>query len=553
MPDILSIANTGIAAAQTAINVTGQNIANVSSTGYSRENVQQTSSNTGQGTQIIGVTRIYNDFLASQANSANTSSSSSSVQYAQVQALNSILTDPNAGISSTMSSFFNSLQDVANSPSDIAPRQSAIGAAQNLTSAINFVQSTIDNINSDINTQLTQSVTRINQYANQILTLNKQIVGTADQETLNSLKDQRDAVVNSLSKEIKVSVTDQNNQYSVSVGSGIPLLDSTQTFPLKTTSNIYNPSQTEVVLSGTNNSIFTTQNSPGGIIGGLINFRTKILNPASNSVGQVALSLATQVNNAQSLGSSLTAATPPTGQALFNVGNIFVKASANNQSNSNISVAFNSSPAANPNNPLDYLNQVTTSDYTFSFDGTHYQLTRDSDGAVLQSQTSTADMVADGMKISIPAGLQSGDSFKISPTANAARNFSLTTTDPLSIAAAAGGALTPANVSSGDNSNMVNLLNIQTNKLINGGSSNVFTAFNQFISAIGSQSHELQVQSTFDASVAQKSAQALQNDSGVNLDEEAANLIKFQQAYQASGKVMQVAKQMFDSLLNMAQ
>ena len=108
MPDILSIANTGIAAAQTAINVTGQNIANVSSTGSSRENVQQTSSNTGQGTQIIGITRIYNDFLASQANSANTSSSSSSVQYAQVQALNSILTDPNAGISSTMSSFFNS-------------------------------------------------------------------------------------------------------------------------------------------------------------------------------------------------------------------------------------------------------------------------------------------------------------------------------------------------------------------------------------------------------------------------------------------------------------
>ena len=553
MPDILSIANTGIAAAQTAINVTGQNIANVSSTGYSRENVQQTSSNTGQGTQIIGITRIYNDFLASQANSANTSSSSSSVQYAQVQALNSILTDPNAGISSTMSSFFNSLQDVANSPSDIAPRQSAIGAAQNLTSAINFVQSTIDNINSDINTQLTQSVTRINQYANQILNLNTQIVGTADQETLNSLKDQRDAVVNSLSKEIKVSVTDQNNQYSVSVGSGILLLDSTQTFPLKTTSNIFNPSQTEVVLSGTNNSIFTTQNSPGGIIGGLINFRTKILNPASNSVGQVALSLATQVNNAQSLGSSLTAATPPTGQALFNVGDIFVKASANNQSNNNISVAFNSSPAANPNNPLDYLNQVTTSDYTFSFDGTHYQLTRDSDGAVLQSQTSTADMVADGMKISIPAGLQSGDSFKISPTANAARNFSLTTTDPLSIAAAAGGALTPANVSSGDNSNMVNLLNIQTNKLINNGSSNVFTAFNQFISSIGSQSHELQVQSTFDASVAQKTSQALQNDSGVNLDEEAANLIKFQQAYQASGKVMQVAKQMFDSLLNMAQ
>ena len=100
---------------------------------------------------------------------------------------------------------------------------------------------------------------------------------------------------------------------------------------------------------------------------------------------------------------------------------------------------------------------------------------------------------------------------------------------------------------------MSNLLNIQSNKNLNSGVSTLFTAFNQFVSTIGSQSHELKVQSTFDGTVAQKTAQALQNDSGVNLDEEAANLIRFQQAYQASGKVMQIAKQMFDSLLNISQ
>jgi flagellar hook-associated protein 1 FlgK len=100
---------------------------------------------------------------------------------------------------------------------------------------------------------------------------------------------------------------------------------------------------------------------------------------------------------------------------------------------------------------------------------------------------------------------------------------------------------------------MNNLLSAQTNTNLNSGSNTITTLFNQFVSNIGSQSHALKVQSAFDESVAQKSSQALDNDSGVNLDEEAANLIRFQQAYQASGKVIQIAKQMFDTILNIGQ
>jgi len=552
MPDLLSIASTGIAVSQTAINVTGQNIANVSSTGYTREKLDQTSATVGQGAQILGISRVYNQFLAAQANAATTANSSSSIQYNQIQSLNGILTDPNAGISPAMSNFFNSLQDVSNSPSDIAPRQSAIGSAQNLVSSMNYLQSTIDNINIDINTQLAQSVSRINQYADQIVTLNKAIVGTKDQATLNSLKDQRDTVVNLLSKEVSVSVSSQNSEYLVTVGSGVPLLDSTKSFPVKLTTNPFNAGQSEVVISGTNNSIFTSKNSPGGIVGGLINFRSNISNPASNNIGLVALGLTTEINNAQTQGSSLKSVTPPTGTALFNVGDILVKGNLNNASNNPITVVFNSSLAANPGNPLAYLKNVTTSDYTFAFDGTNYSLTRNSDGNVI-SQSTTADMVADGMKISIPNGIVAGDSFRISPTANAARNFSLLTNDPLSFAAAASGAATPSDVKSGDNTNMINLLRAQTNTNLNTGSNTITSLFNQFVSNIGSQSHALKVQNAFDESVAQKSSQALENDSGVNLDEEAANLIRYQQAYQASGKVIQIAKQMFDTILNIGQ
>jgi len=555
MSDILSIASTGVAAAQTAINVTGQNIANVSSVGYSREKVNQTAAAAGPGTQILGISRIYNNFLATQANNAATANSASGVQYSQIQSLNNILTDQNAGVSPAMSNFFNALQDVSNSPSDIAPRQSAIGSAQNLVSSVNYLQNTIDNINNEINSQLSESVSRINQYADQIVTLNKAIVATTDQATQNSLKDQRDAVVNSLSKEIKVNVTTQDSQYLVSVGNGIPLLSPSKTYPLQTTTNTLNPSQTEVAMNSSANSIFTSKSSPGGVIGGLISFRSNILNPASNSIGLVAVGLTQQMNYAQKQGSSLMPVTPPTGTDLFSVGDILVQGASGNQSNASLTVEFNSSIAANPppGSPLAYLSNVTSSDYTFARDGANYKLTRNSDGVEVGNQTTTADMIADGMKITIPNGIVSGDTFRISPTANAGRNFSLLTTDPLAIAAATGGALTPASVNSGDNSNMVNLLKVQSNKNLNASANSIVTAFNQFVSNIGSQSHALKVQNSFDETVAQKTAQALENDSGVNLDEEAASLIRYQQAYQASGKVMQIAKQMFDTILNIGQ
>lgn len=554
MPDILYIASTGVAAAQTAINVTGQNIANVSSAGYVREKVSQTSAIVGQGTQVVAISRIYDQFLASQASSAITSGSFSNIQYGQIQSLNGILTDPNAGVSPALSNFFNALQTVANNPADIAPRESALGAAKNLVSSVNYLQKTIDNTNIDVNTQLTQSVARINDYANQIVTLNKAILGTKDQSSLNTLKDQRDAVITDLSKEIKVSVNQQGDQYLVSVGSGIPLLDSTRSFPMKVSSNPFNPVQIDVVISGTENSVFTSKNSPGGLIGGLVEFRDNILNPASNKIGLVALGLATEVNVAQSKGRvDNGTANGAAGDRLFLTGNILLSASDFNTGSTNLSVSFDTGTVGAPISPEVNLKNIKSDDYTLKVVGgsTGYSVTNNTTG---QSQTfNTSELVMDGFKISITApGLTVGDTFRISPTANVARNLSLVTSDPRSIAAA-GNDLPQSPFLSGDNRNMANLLAAQTNKNLNGGVNTLNSSFNQFISSIGSQSYQLKVQSTFDQTVMTKTSQALDNYSGVNLDEEASNLIRYQQAYQASGKVMQIAKQMFDSLLNIAQ
>lgn len=554
MPDILYIANTGIAAAQTAINITGQNIANVSSTGYVREKVNQTSAYVGLGTQISGVSRIYDQFLSAQASSAITSSSFSNVQYSQIQTLNSILMEPNAGISPAMSKYFNALQEVANSPADTAPRESAVGAAKNLVSAVNFFQQTIDQVNLDVNTQLTQSVGRINEYASQVVTLNKAIMGTKDQSTLNTLKDQRDAVISSLSQEVKVNIDQQGDQYLVSVGSGIPLLDATRNFPMKVSSNPFNPVQIEVVISGSDKSVFTPTNSPGGLIGGLVEFRESILNPASNKVGLIALGLATEINQAQKQGrfdnGSINGAV---GQALFTVGEPLLSSSLGNAGATNLTANLEFIPNGTSAQISENLKKIKSDDYNFKVEGNNNYVIKNLKTGVSESfnRAIGQDILLDGMKITITGALAAGDSFRLSPTANVARNFNLQSTNPKDIAAA--GTDNPASTFlSGDNRNMRNLLAAQNNKNLDNGTNSLSTSFNSFISSIGSQSYQLKVQSAFDETVKMKTTQALDNYSGVNLDEEAANLIRYQQAYQASGKVMQVAKQMFDSLLNMS-
>ncbi|MYN26094.1 flagellar hook-associated protein FlgK [Duganella levis] len=102
----------------------------------------------------------------------------------------------------------------------------------------------------------------------------------------------------------------------------------------------------------------------------------------------------------------------------------------------------------------------------------------------------------------------------------------------------------------GDSRNGALLASLQTKNVMNNGTATFQTSYAQMVNFVGTKAREAQISSTAaDASVKQATA-AQQSVSGVNLDEEAANLLRYQQAYQASGKVMQVASQLFDTLLS---
>jgi flagellar hook-associated protein 1 FlgK len=109
-----------------------------------------------------------------------------------------------------------------------------------------------------------------------------------------------------------------------------------------------------------------------------------------------------------------------------------------------------------------------------------------------------------------------------------------------------------ANVNSqGDSRNMLALGELQTKNILQGGTANYNSAYSQLVSLVGNKTRELQVNSAAEGGLLKQLQTAQQSESGVNLDEEAANLIQYQQAYQAAAKVMQAVSDMFDILASL--
>lgn len=102
-----------------------------------------------------------------------------------------------------------------------------------------------------------------------------------------------------------------------------------------------------------------------------------------------------------------------------------------------------------------------------------------------------------------------------------------------------------------DNRNALLLAALQTAKTLAGGSASYQSAYAQIVSDVGNKTREIAVTTTAQENIVKQATDAQQSLSGVNLDEEAANLLRYQQAYQASGKMIEIASKLFDTLLNM--
>jgi flagellar hook-associated protein 1 FlgK len=542
--NILSIGQSALAAAQVGLSTTGHNIANAATPGYSRQVVVQGAALAqnfgfgflGQGTEISTIQRVYSDFLGVQVQSAQASSSGLGNYYTQIQQINNMLADPASGISPALQNFFSGIQDVSSNPTSIPSRQAALSSADTLASSFNSMAGQLGEISQGINSQVQSSVSVINTYAQQIAQLNDSIskAQLATGQPPNDLLDKRDQLVLDLNKEIKATVVKQGDGgYNVFIGNGQPLVVGVTSFTLATVASPTNPGQIDVAYKSGNGSLVPVGSSSlvGGNLGGLIDFRTNSLAPTQNALGRVAIGLASTFNAQHQAGFDLNGAA---GGTFFTVASPVVGANTGNTGTAAIGAS------------ISIPNALTTSDYTLRYDGTNYTLTRLSDNTV--STFATLPQTVDGVALSLASGAAAaGDSFLIRPTVNGASGFGVAITDPAKLAAAGQtGAV-------GDNSNALLLAGLQTANTLGNGTTTFQGAYSQLVSDIGNKTRELGVTSTAAGNLLSEATQSQQSQSGVNLDEEATNLLRYQQAYQAAGKVMQIASQMFATLLSIGQ
>lgn len=432
--NIFSIGRSALAAAQAAQATTSHNISNATVAGYNRQVAVQSTAGginygagfVGQGTQVVEIKRIYNDFLNKQSIAATTATSALDSYYAQIRQLDNMVADTAAGLSPALQNFFKSMQNLASLPDNAAARQSVLSAGQTLAARFKSLDEQMAQSRTGINSQITSSIGTINSYATQIEELNKAIIKVSgvNGAAPNDLLDQRDQAIAALNKIVKVTTLPQDNgALSVFIANGQPLVLGGQVSTLVATPSVSDPTRLQVSLKNNSNGFQIPDAAfEGGRLGGLMSYRSETLDVAQNTLGRIAIALATQFNAQHKLGQDQNAAL---GGDFFNVSTPLVNSTSGNSASAMVTVAISDS------------SRLTTSDYRLTYDGSKYTITRVADGnaTTITPPATTFPVTLDGLTYSAPT-MAAGDSFLVKPTINGAAMLNVAITSTQKIAAA---------------------------------------------------------------------------------------------------------------------
>lgn len=539
---ILGIALTGLNAAQAGIRTTEHNISNVNTEGYRRQETVFSSAQTiytpsgyfGSGVTVETVRSQYSQFLDNEALLNQTQQSRYEAYSAGAAQIDKLLADSGSGLSTAIDTFFSAVNELANDPTSNAARQVLLSAGTTLAGRVNMLDSKLRDYIKSSNEQLSSLAGNtsqnqkgmINEISAQIAGLNESISRNEalTGQTANDLRDQRDQLISDLNKLVNVSTLRQTDgSVNLYIGNGLPLVVGSKSYTMSTAAD---PNDSSVLvptldLGGTTVTLDSSLIS-GGTLGGLLALREEVVDPAMDDLNRIAIAIGTEVNRVHRGGLDYNLAaggaffTDPVTGAAGNTGSLRF-ALGNDQ-------------------------QLVRSNYTLTYDGTNYTLTRLSDGT---TATGTLAAVTSGQGFSLSAAVApvAGDSWTID-LKDYAQNMSMQITTTASIAAAGTGADGP-----GDNTNALALAALQTSAILNNGTVTFHAGYNQTISRTASLAAESDLNLSAFTGLAASAETAKQGVSGVNLDEEAVNLIRYQQAYQAAAKAIQVASALFDSLL----
>ena len=533
MADILSIGASATQLYKSALSTVGNNIANLNTEGYTRqvansaENIPtaQGSMFVGAGARLASVTRAFNAFTESNLRDSSSELGTQEPLIKYADRIVDILGAQNSGLSNAFDKFFASASDLSSDPASTTLRNVFLRDADGLAVRFRDISAELTSIKDETQTAISQQLTSLNELTKQLFNVNEQLEkkATVDEQP-PVLLDQRDKLLREMAKLTKIHVN-ENTSGSVEVrldsDSGTVVVDKLRTTEFSV--NLDDSGQIEILANVYGNPS-PTNSLTGGSIGGILNFRNQVLTPAINDLDALAVSTVAEINAIQTTGVD---ATGLRGTNLFDpdvetlgaagfallitnpskiaaAGLAKITAGATNSGNAKVSYDTVPPGTETPNFVLSYSNANG-----YSIDGTNIIL--DDNGRFSFG----------GINYTILGNASDGDTFTVGLNSNA----------------------------SGDNRNIRQLAKLQTEKVLEGDRS-LNDGYLDLVGEVGNASALAKITQGALQVVYDQAAEAKDKVSGVSLDQEAADLIRFQQAFQASAQIIQASSKMFDSILS---
>ena len=558
---ILSIGSKALLTQQKGIYVTGNNIANVNTPGYTRQRLNLSSDvpvNTsvgpvGTGVTATGVERVYQRFLGVQINNETQTRGNWEAQKDVLGRVEMIFDESGGyGLNSVMSEFWTAWQDLSNNPSGPVERTVLIAKSQIMAETFSKNYQDLQTVRQDIDTMIEGSVDEINLLAEKIARLNQKIIQMeAGDNTANDFRDQRDLLLNELSDWIDIdSFENSVGGVTVSVGTGQPLVEGTDAYRLATQINA-SGNQNITWLDADNNTVDITGNISGGKVKGWLDVRDLDIRNYLNRLDTLSQNLMAEVNTLHAGGYGLDGSTGNdyfTGAATASgVLDSLLTITAEEGGGGNLSVTLVAGGTAGAET---VTTDPTTGDIQIAIeDGVS---TRTQIAAALQGHSAVASAVA-----TAPAGtpwtLGAGsDSVTLNGGASALNmqvNSAIVLDERL-IAAAESFDTVPGD-KPGDNGNAIAIANLKSARILN---SNTATFDAYYESLIGDVGYEVQQAGAYyehQSEMVHQLENYRESVSGVSIDEEMVNLVRYQNAYQAAAKLITTADEMMQTILNM--
>ncbi|MDB5103580.1 MAG: Flagellar hook-associated protein 1 [Fibrobacteres bacterium] len=558
--DALNIGMRGLNAAQTSIDVTGQNISNANTEGYSRKRVNQTAGvvadsvygQRGLGVEVTEIDRIRNTFLDRQTWEQTGEKGYTTEIDSAYTRLENILREPtDNGLAAQMNKFWASWQDLANNPADLSARESVKASATTMIDTFRNVYKQIEDYGLSMNNPLIAKAKTVNDLTGQIYLLNEKIAGVEvrDGEKANDTRDQRDLLVRKLSDLVDVQTIEDANGRCIITSGGNLLVGPSEALKLetygseKTLSDGTVASELRLRFSGS----YRKFEPRSGELKGIMDARGQVLKEYMEDLNSLAGALVKQVNDVHAAGYNLNKAS---GVLFFDPEKL--QAGSISLSDAVLSGAENIA-AAEGGKITDVANFLPAGGIPAA-------------GSPILDLKATNTRYRDLVKDSIKVTLADGSVLEEGAGKDYVVDYEKGTVQFLNYARyAAGNAITvklsyntTGYSGNGNGQNALKIAGLRLAKSLSPDSQGVNTqSINSFYSAtigkLGIQKNQNESRmKTKEFLIGQMDSE--QNAiSGVSLDEEMTNMIKYENSYKASARFISTISSMMDVLMGLGQ